>query len=212
MLFWLSSAVSNKLWYFVAVRILSKHLPAKPAGQLAYIVSLVLLPFWQHLASSPNWNLSLGTKNDPGCLWKLWKYGAFFCVTSVCSLPPQSAGVCSDAELCRGAMPLVWYISHGPSGLICKIWFQLFFMFKHQFKCLLAQICPLPHYSNIHSTTWRLILQQQFLTVSGHSGCLHRDRHLARWNHSAFTISQEKSKGSSKAMSHFTSRLLSYKQ
>lgn len=49
----------------MAVRILSKHLPAKPAGQLAYIVSLVLLPFWQHLASSPNWNLSLGTKNDP---------------------------------------------------------------------------------------------------------------------------------------------------
>ena len=127
MLFWLLSAVPNKLWYFMTIRTLSQK-AAWSAGR----TSLLTLFPWYFFPFENIWQLDqIGIcawtlRMTPGCLWKLWKNDAFFRVTSLHFPSPLSAGVCSDAELRRGAMPPVPYISDRPSGLVCKIWFQLF--------------------------------------------------------------------------------------
>lgn len=142
----------------------------------------------------------------PGCLWKLWKYGAFFCVTSPGFPSPLSAGARSDAELCGGAMPPAPYISNGPPGSVRKIWFQLFAcsnVSSNTYLCsyaliILIFIQPLEGWYH-SSSAW---LYQAVIDVCTGTGT-QLDRVTV-----PFPFPKTKSKGSPRAVSYLPSRLL----
>lgn len=97
--------------------------------ELAYMVNLVFLPLWQHLASCPSWNLSLDTKNT------LWMFVEMLKVLWLLSClhhhdpPALAAGA-------HGALQR----SHSPGAvhLQCAFW-------------LCLQNCPVSACSNINS-------------------------------------------------------------
>lgn len=119
MLFRLSSAVANRLRYLTTGLSLTKT--AWSAGR----TSLFMLFSWYFLLFDSIWHvvqIGIGPwtlRMSPGYLWKLGKGDATFSVTSLCSPSPRQL----EPAVMRSSVP---YTSDGPSGIVCKIWFQLF--------------------------------------------------------------------------------------